>query len=356
MSHVVRSIPAERLPVGSAFSKFLVCLAQPTTTDAIDLAETRCQSTPQVAHALRQRTKSGVGALATSAGLPIGSLSSEFVSLLQEKSAAMQIVARARRVPFKTATAREIGAGTGCAWRGEGLPAPATASFFDSVTLPFSVLDAITAASKESFRFGAVTERALRESITSGIARYLDDRALNSAASSGTSSPASLTFGATSITSTGATGAQVLADLTAMIAAINTPLTGGCWVMRRKTFTRIAGALAGVGLAASADNLLGLPVVLGGGPQQIALLDTDAVLVAFDADGIGIELSTLASLEMSDGPTQNGTTGGGASMVSLWQNGMLAIKASLPIHWAHTQFNGDSPDQPSGAVYMATSY
>jgi hypothetical protein len=102
--------------------------------------------------------------------------------------------------------------------------------------------------------------------------------------------------------------------------------------------------------------LLGLPVVLGGGPQQIALLDTDAVLVAFDVDAIGVEISSLASLEMSDGPTQDGTTGGGASLLSLWQNNMLGIKASLPINWAHTVFEPGSPSQPSGAVYMTTSY
>lgn len=353
---VVRSIPAEKLPLGTAFSKFLVSLAQPTATDAIAVAEQHCTAVPQVAHALRQRVKAGVGALSTSAGLPIGELSRELVLLLRERSSAMQIVQRCRRVPFKVAVARELGAGTGAAWRGEALPAPTVASMFDTLKLPYTILDAIAAATRESFRFGPVTEQALRESVTAGLASYLDDRMLNPSVAAGAASPASLTYGAETITSSGGTGSQVLSDLTSMIEAVGTPLTGGLWAMPRKTFARVCGALAGVGVVVSNNSLLGFPVVLGGGPQQITLLDTDAIIAGFDEDGIGLELSSLASLEMSDAPTQDGTTGSGASMVSLWQTDMLAIKVSLPLAWAHTQFNDGSPAQPSGCVVMPVAF
>jgi hypothetical protein len=356
MAMVVRSIPAEKLPLGTAFSKFLVSLAQPTATDAIAVAEQHCTAVPQVAHALRQRVKAGVGALSTSAGLPIGELSRELVLLLRERSSAMQIVQRCRRVPFKVAVARELGAGTGAAWRGEALPAPTVASMFDTLKLPYTILDAIAAATRESFRFGPVTEQALRESVTAGLASYLDDRMLNPSVAAGAASPASLTYGAETITSTGTTAAQVLADLGGMIEAIGAPLSSGCWTMRKKTFTRLCGALASVGHVASVDNLLGLPVVLVHGPQQVTLIDTDAIIAGFDEDGIGLELSSLASLEMSDAPTQDGTTGSGASMVSLWQNNLLAIKVSLPLAWAHTQFNDGSPAQPSGCVVMPVAF
>jgi hypothetical protein len=352
----VRSIPAEKLPVGSAFSKLLICLAERTDADALRLAEEKCAALPQIEHTLRLRVKAGVGALSTSAGLPIGELSRELVLLLRERSSAMQIIQRCRRVPFKVAVARELGAGTGAGWRGEALPAPTVASMFDTLKLPYAVIDTITAATRESFRFGAVTERALRESVVNGVARYLDDRALDPSVSAGTSSPASLTNAAAAISSSGATASAIITDLVSMLEALETPATGAVWVMRRKTFVHIAAALASVGLAVSPDALFTLPVLIGNGPQQIALIDADAVLVAFDEDAIGIETSSIASLEMSDAPTQDGTTGGGASMVSLWQTGMLGIKASLPINWQHAQFNGGSPDQPSGAVYMPVNY
>jgi HK97 family phage major capsid protein len=352
----VRSIPAEKLPVGAAFSKFLVCLSQRTNTDALAMADERCSATPQVAHALRQRLKSGVGAVTTATGLPIGTLASEFISLLGEASAALQIVRRCRHAPFKVPVDREIGVGAGAAWRNEALPAPLSATMFDQVTLPFTVIDVITTASRDAFRLGRTTEAALRASVIAGLSRYLDDRMLNPSVAAGAASPASLTYGAETITSTGTTAAQVLADLGAMIAAVNTPLTGGCWTMRKKTFTRICGALASVGYVASVDNLLGLPVVLGHGPQQIALLDLNATLAAFDEEGIAIEVSTLASLEMSDAPAQDGTTGGGASMVSLWQNNLLAIKTSLAVNWAPTMFNDGSPSQTAAAVVMTVDY
>jgi hypothetical protein len=62
------------------------------------------------------------------------------------------------------------------------------------------------------------------------------------------------------------------------------------------------------------------------------LLNASDIYLADDG-AVSIESSDQASLEMSDAPTQDGTTGAGASMVSLWQSGLLGLKAERFINW-----------------------
>ena len=44
-----------------------------------------------------------------------------------------------------------------------------------------------------------------------------------------------------------------------------------------------------------------------------------------------VDLSREASLELSDSPTQSGTTG--VSLVSLWQDNLVALRAERYITW-----------------------
>jgi hypothetical protein len=353
----VRSIPAEKLPVGAAFTRLLLCLAEPTDSDALAVAARRCQSTPQVQRALELRLKSGVGAITTGDGpLAATGISAEILALLRTRSIAIQLAERCRRVPFRTKIARELGLGVGAAWRGEGLPTPAAAGAFDNIELDFTTVDTITPATRELFRFGPDSERTLRDTAIGGLAAFLDGQVLDPSVSAATARPASLTHDAESVTSSGASASQILADLDTMLSKIGTPGGGLVWAMRPLTFARIAAKLATVGLIVSPDNLLSRPVLLGSGsPRQVTLVDADAIVTAQD-ENIEVDVTRLAAIEMSDGPTQDGTTGGGASMVSLWQTDMLAIRAALPIHWRHVRFNDASPSQPSGAVYMPVDY
>jgi hypothetical protein len=80
-------------------------------------------------------------------------------------------------------------------------------------------------------------------------------------------------------------------------------------------------------IASEAVTLLGSPTA-----NMIAAINAEDVFLADDG-AVDIEASDQASLEMSDAPTQDGTTGGGASMVSLWQTGMLGLKATREINW-----------------------
>ena len=50
-----------------------------------------------------------------------------------------------------------------------------------------------------------------------------------------------------------------------------------------------------------------------------------------DDGQVTVDLSREASLEFTDAPTQSGTTG--VSLISLWQNNLVAFRAERFINW-----------------------
>ena len=73
----------------------------------------------------------------------------------------------------------------------------------------------------------------MRETVIAGVAAYLDGQFFtNTVTLSANLRPAAITNGATAITSTGSTAAQINADLAGMLAAITTDGGGLVWIMR----------------------------------------------------------------------------------------------------------------------------
>ena len=80
----------------------------------------------------------------------------------------------------------------------------------------------------------------------------------------------------------------------------------------------------------------GLPVIVSNamtaagspGEQQIALVTQEEVFLA-DEGGISIDMSNEASVQMNDTPS-----GGAQSLVSLWQNNLIGLRAERYINWA----------------------
>ena len=80
----------------------------------------------------------------------------------------------------------------------------------------------------------------------------------------------------------------------------------------------------------------GIPVIVSnsmvtsGSPAelQIALVTQEEVLMADDG-GVSIDMSMEASVQMNDAPSA-----GAQSLVSLWQNNLVGIRAEQYINWA----------------------
>lgn len=349
---------------GSAWSRYLICLAlgNGSAFEAKEIAELRCKSQPQIAKMLELQTKAAIGAGSTTGShwgddlAPYG-IGQEAFTQLQSASIALKVGARARRVEFHTKYPRETAAGAGGAWRGEGLPRPIRQSTTDTMTMEHSVADTAVCVTREVMRFGAVSEAALRQMVLNGVARFIDGQMLDASVSASTNlRPAALTNGAAVITSAGATAANVITDLTALIAAIATPGDSLVWVMRPLTYAAINAKLAGVGYPSTPGFLLGIPVITGSSsPQQITLIDCASIAFAAD-DQMAFEVFTQGDVQMNDSPTQDGTAGTGSAMVSLFQNGLVAVKASLDVTWQPIFDPIGSPTQPAGVAYCVVTY
>ena len=102
--------------------------------------------------------------------------------------------------------------------------------------------------------------------------------------------------------------------------------------------------------------LLGIPTVAGStSPRQIALIDASAIVVSYD-DVISTDVSTTTSIEIDGAPTQSGISGTGTRMVSLFQNGLVALKHDLRVAWQPLPAAVGSPLASPAVAVMSVSY
>jgi hypothetical protein len=338
-----------------ALAKAVICLVKakgfPETAELI--ARDDCKDFPEVARQLHQ--KSAVGAQALSSTDPyVGS--AEWYGALTVGSVLAEIGPLCRQAVFRTKLPAEFTTGGSGAWVSEGLPIP----LYKTTTTNY-VVDVFKGAiaavlSTEFARFGRPSESAIISILRNAVDKFFAAQMFDSTVALTTAHPASLTAGCNKVTSTGSTAAQIAADLASLIGLIQSP--GGTlrWIMRPLTFATVCAKLGSVGLTVTRDNLLGLPVILNSNvPRQITLLDCEAV--AYAADSVmDVEVTSEATVEMSDAPTQSGISGSGVQQVSLWQSGLFVVKCLTSVNWRHLYFSCGSPTVPQGCVYMLTTY
>ena len=310
MSEPYRVVSA--LPTGTALSRYLMvkALAQGDVYTELALAE-KLKDSPTVHATVELQTKAAVAVGTTSdatwAGpLAVYGIAGEALALLRGASIIGALESRMRRVPFRVKVPRETGSGTGGSWIGEGLATPVAATAYDTLTQDAYKAGTIVVLSDELLRLGDPdAERTVRETVIAGVAAFLDQQFLtNTVTLSAGLRPAAVTNGATAITSTGSTAAQISADLASMLAAITTTATSLTWVMRPTTAATIAMRLAGVGTPTDLPRtLFGAPVILSANsPQQVTLLDAANILYS-DTGGFDVAISTEAAIEMNSVPT-----------------------------------------------------
>jgi hypothetical protein len=341
------------LPDGTALSRYCMTLGESRgdTQKAFMIAE-RWRDTPQVKHTLDLVTKAAVASGMTSdatwaSPLAAHGIAGEALQLQRGASILGALEGKFRRVPFRTHVARETGTGTGGAWVAEGSSTPVAATAYDTLTQQAYKGQTIVVMSNELLQLGnPAAERTVRQTVTGGVTAYLDAQFLtNTVTLVANTRPAAITNGATAVTSTGTTAAQINADLAGLLAALTTagPLV---WVMKPTTAYRVAATIGGTAAVNVPHTLFGIPLVLSqNSPAQITLLDPAQILYSDDGQ-IEIEFSEQASLQMNDGPTDPAVAA--TVFQSLWQNNLWALKVTRWIAYLRAQ---------TGSVaYMTVSY
>jgi HK97 family phage major capsid protein len=340
------------LPDGTALSRYLMVLGESRGDShrALLLAE-QWPTTPTVKAtfdlAIKGAVAPGTTSDATFAGpLAVHGIAAEALQALRGASILGALEGRFRRIPFRTTVPREIG-NAGGAWVGESLATPVAATAFDSLSQEAYKASVIVVLSRELLRIGDPdAERTVRQTTVAGVAAVLDSQFLTSTVTliAGTR-PAAVTAGATAITSTGSTAAQMNADLAAMLAAVTTP-GPLVFVMRPGTAYRIAATIGGTAAVNVPLSLFGVPLVLSANsPAQITLLDPSQILYS-DTGAIDISASEQAAVQLDDAPAD--PTVSATVLTSLWQANLWGLRVTRWISYLRTQ--------TSAVSYMTVSY
>lgn len=258
-----------------------------------------------------------------------------------------------RAVPFREPLISQTGGGSGY-WVGEGKPKPLTAFNFARTTIePLKVAN-IAVLTEENIRSSNPSSEAIvRDALRDALVETQDLAFIDPAnAGSAGVKPASILNGAAVIAAQTYTDADdIRTDVRAVfqkfIDANNAPNTG-VWIMSATNALALSLILNPLGqrefpnISMTGGTFEGLPVIVSQYAGSIVALVNASDIYEADEGGIAVDMSREASLEMNDAPTQNQPTG--ASLVSLWQNNLVGLRAERTINWMRRR--------PSAVAYL----
>lgn len=236
-------------------------------------------------------------------------------------------------------------------WVGEGRPKPLTSFALDTLTLGPAKIATISVLTQETVRFSSPNaENLVDQALRRAIIRRMDIDFVDPAkALSANVSPASITNGLTPLSSAGTSVDNILTDILSLVSAFTDDNQGvEDLVLIMPSTLALAASLMRTSLGNPAfpnitsrgGTLQGIPVITSqyvanqsGAGNMVIAVNAQEIFLADDGQ-VEVEASREASLEMSNTPTQNGAAGTGASLVSLWQNNMIALKAERFINWS----------------------
>jgi HK97 family phage prohead protease len=355
------------LPPGIAFARLTLCKCaaqhaalRGNPISALQIARQWYPNSERTQLSVKAAVGPAVSTDATWAGTLIYNQTiADFVKYLEPRTIIGQFgqngIPSMNRVPFNMRQVVETAAMT-ANWVGEAKPKPVTKAGYTAQTLGATKIAAIVIDSEEILRFGNIpgmsTETAMRDGLTRAIVKKIDMSLIDPtlAAVSGTN-PASLTNLVSPGSSAGNTADDVRADILALYAAVgavglgttdNIDPRGVVLIMppgialAASLMRTSVGAVEFPSVSLNGGTIQGIPVVVS---NYAALAGYGNIVIAVVApeinladDGVvTVDMSTEASIEMSDAPTQSGTTG--VSLVSLWQNDLVAFRAERFINW-----------------------
>lgn len=269
-------------------------------------------------------------------------LASEFVTYMRPLSILGRIPVR--KVPFNVKFARITGGASG-GFAGQGAPVPVQALSLDTLTLGYSKVVAISAISTELARSDAYDAPGLISAdLAAAAGSFLDEAFLDpDRAAVVTVSPASITYGAAQIQSTGLTAAELTADAKSamrVLDAARIPLSECCWAMTSDvalwlaTLTSTTGALVFPDFSLVDGEWLGLPTYVSGSafgagsPTEGLIVLLHPQSVAYADDGVAsVAVTAETSLALDSAP------GSPATLTSLWQANLIGCKITRYCNW-----------------------
>lgn len=277
----------------------------------------------------------------------------DFVDFLRPGTILGKLRGKVKQVPFKSRVKRQTG-GVSAGWVGEGKGAPLTSGVFDTITLDFTKLAAVTAIANENLRLASPNlEMLLRDDLAAAIQQTADSDFIDpNNAGTANVKPASILNSVSSLGATTGTTtvAGILADVQILMApfiAANIDLSELVWIMTPSTALSLSMIMTSLGqqqfpgVTPLGGTFVGLPVVAANaaglvgasdGGHIVALVHAPSISVADDGI-VAVDASTEASLEMSDAPSNSAASGTGASVVSMFQTDSTALKATYWLNW-----------------------
>jgi HK97 family phage major capsid protein len=357
-------VPVVRLgddnaPKGIGFARSVMCQVQARMDGygVMDVAKARYPHDVALHNFLQM--KATVPAGTTSQAVYAGplvyadNLASQFVEFLQPQTVLGKFgtggIPSLTRVPFNVRVPSQTSDGF-AAWVGEGAGKPVTSAAFSSISVSFAKVATIAVLTKELVRLSSPSaEMLVRNMLANAIIKKIDTSFIDPAfAAVANVNPASITNGLVALTSAGTSADNARTDLAAILKKYleqNQNPTGLVFIMPPALAMVLSLMRNSLGqkefpdISATGGTLEGFPVITsqhaanesGGGNLVIAVRAADIFLA--DDGVVSIDASEQASVQMSDAPTVNSTTGTGASLVSLWQTNSVGIRAEREITW-----------------------
>jgi HK97 family phage major capsid protein/HK97 family phage prohead protease len=349
------SVMEQKLDPGIGFARFTICKAASYLSRGEEKAsEIATKRYPSDSRLHQMFTKATVAAGTTTDATWAGPLvdpanyAGDFVEFLRPRTILGRMMGL-RNVPFNVRILGQTSGGS-ADWVGQGKPKPLTKFDFSATTLTWAKIAAIAVISDELARFSSPSaERLVRDALAAAVIERMDidfiDPAKN--AVSGVS-PASITNGIAPMSVSGTDAAAVRADFQALFNAFildNQDPTTAVLIMPSTVALALSMMVNSLGqpefpgLTMNGGNFMGIPVITS---QYAAWTSPDVNIVVLvnasdifisDDGQVTIDASREAALEMLDtGFTQNQPTG--ASLVSLWQNNLIGLKAERYVNWA----------------------
>ena len=336
------------LPKGTGFTRYAIALARSkgNLVQAVEIAKQWTDS-PEVLTCLKGGVAIGTTTDANWATelADYTYMASEFVELLRPATIVGRIQGL-RRVPFMIRMPKAA-SGVSAGWVGQGAGKPVGKMDFDTVTLPQHKIACIVVLTEELVRFSnPAAEAVVRQDMIDAISQYMDQQFIDPTVTySAGVRPAAITQGVSGTAFSGVTVANVLTDVAVMMNRLitgNISLKAGVWVMHPRTALFLSmmrtaqDVYAFPNITMTGGTFYGLPVVTSanmpidtGNDTYIVLMDASEIYLADDG-GVTLDVSREASLEMVDNPTGGGTA---VSLVSLWQNNLVGLRAERFITW-----------------------